>query len=48
MNQTFNIVRFGRTLRWLYTYEYRKVLNLFLLATVVFAVYQVNEMYHKP
>lgn len=47
MNQTFNIVRFGRTLRWLYTYESRKVLNLFLLATVVFAVYQVNEMYHK-
>lgn len=45
MKPQFCLTRFLRVLRWLYIYEYMKVLNLFLFAVPVFTWYQTYALY---
>jgi len=47
MTPQFRMSRFSRVLRWLFTYESRKLWNLFLLAIVLFAGFDTYAMYYN-
>lgn len=47
MTPQFRLSRFSRVLRWLFTYESRKLWNLFLLAIVLFAGFDTYAMYYN-